>query len=162
MGVPVLTLAGDRKIQRMGNSLLQAIGLEDWIAHSPEEYVNKAITFAQDLEAIASLRTSLRERFQKSQLGDIEGLTLALENAYQQMWEKSNLKHNLLNPEDKTQRNIVVNKKYLTTMVDLSSSEKAQNKCKICGSHSYHFANADVLQKYDVTYFQCSNCKFIQ
>ncbi|MGI0483406.1 FkbM family methyltransferase [Geminocystis sp. CENA526] len=46
--------------------------------------------------------------------------------------------------------------------VDLSSSEKAQNKCKICGSHSYHFANADILQKYDVTYFQCSNCKFIQ
>ena len=88
MGVPVLTLAGDRKIQRMGNSLLQAIGLGDWIAHSPEEYVNKAITFAQDLEAIAQLRTSLRERFQKSQLGDIEGLTLALENAYQQMWKK--------------------------------------------------------------------------
>lgn len=88
MGVPVLTLAGDRKIQRMGNSLLQAIGLGDWIAHSPEEYVNKAITFAQDLEAIAKLRTSLRERFQKSQLGDIEGLTLALENAYQQMWNK--------------------------------------------------------------------------
>jgi FkbM family methyltransferase len=88
MGVPVLTLAGDRKIQRMGNSLLQAISLGDWIAHSPEEYVNKAITFAQDLEAIAQLRTSLRERFQKSQLGDIEGLTLALENAYQQMWKK--------------------------------------------------------------------------
>ncbi|TRV43368.1 MAG: FkbM family methyltransferase [Microcystis panniformis Mp_MB_F_20051200_S9] len=88
MGVPVLTLAGDRKIQRMGNSLLQAIGLEDWIAHSPEEYVNKAIAFAQDLEAIAKLRTSLRERFQKSQLGDVEGLTLALENAYQQMWKK--------------------------------------------------------------------------
>ncbi|MBD2602090.1 FkbM family methyltransferase [Microcystis viridis] len=88
MGVPVLTLAGDRKIQRMGNSLLQAIGLGDWIAHTPEEYVNKAITFARDLDAIAKLRTSLRERFQKSQLGDIEGLTLALENAYQQMWNK--------------------------------------------------------------------------
>ncbi|GBL09506.1 UDP-glucose:protein N-beta-glucosyltransferase [Microcystis aeruginosa Sj] len=88
MGVPVLTLAGDRKIQRMGNSLLQAIGLGDWIAHTPEEYVNKAITFARDLDAIAKLRTSLRERFQKSQLGDIQGLTLALENAYQQMWKK--------------------------------------------------------------------------
>ena len=48
------------------------------------------------------------------------------------------------------------------SQVDLSNSEKAQNKCKICGSHSYYFANADVLQKYDVAYFQCSNCKFIQ
>ena len=58
MGVPVLTLTGDRKIQRMGNSLLQAIGLADWIAKTPEDYVNKAIHFAQDLDAIASLRSS--------------------------------------------------------------------------------------------------------
>lgn len=88
MGVPVLTLTGDRKIQRMGNSILQAIGLSDWIARTPEDYVNKAIHFAQDLDAIASLRTILRERFQNSELGDIQGLTLALENAYQQMWNK--------------------------------------------------------------------------
>ena len=35
-------------------------------------------------------------------------------------------------------------------------------KCKICHSDSHYFATAKVLQKYDVNYFQCSNCGFVQ
>jgi glycosyltransferase involved in cell wall biosynthesis len=35
-------------------------------------------------------------------------------------------------------------------------------KCKICNSDSHYFANAKILQKYDVKYFQCSNCGFVQ
>ncbi|MDB9306649.1 glycosyltransferase [Nodularia spumigena CS-591/12] len=34
--------------------------------------------------------------------------------------------------------------------------------CKICNSDSHYFATAKVLQKYDVNYFQCSNCGFVQ
>ncbi|MCX8079409.1 MAG: glycosyltransferase [Geminocystis sp.] len=35
-------------------------------------------------------------------------------------------------------------------------------KCKICHSDSYYFATAKFLQKYDVKYYQCSNCGFVQ
>ena len=35
-------------------------------------------------------------------------------------------------------------------------------KCKICASNSVHFANAKLLNKYDVDYFQCPNCGFVQ
>ena len=35
-------------------------------------------------------------------------------------------------------------------------------KCKICCSESLKFAKARVLVKYDIDYFQCSNCGFIQ
>ena len=35
-------------------------------------------------------------------------------------------------------------------------------KCKICDSNSHYFATAKVLQKYNVNYFQCSNCGFVQ
>ena len=35
-------------------------------------------------------------------------------------------------------------------------------KCKICESDSHHFAQGKVLGKYDVDYFQCSNCGFVQ
>jgi len=35
-------------------------------------------------------------------------------------------------------------------------------KCKICNSSSDTIFEAQVLFKYDVKYFQCSNCKFIQ
>lgn len=34
--------------------------------------------------------------------------------------------------------------------------------CKICESQSIHFAHAQVLGKYDVEYFQCTNCGFVQ
>jgi glycosyltransferase involved in cell wall biosynthesis len=35
-------------------------------------------------------------------------------------------------------------------------------KCKICESDCRHFASAKVLGKYDIDYFQCSNCGFVQ
>jgi 2-polyprenyl-3-methyl-5-hydroxy-6-metoxy-1,4-benzoquinol methylase len=36
------------------------------------------------------------------------------------------------------------------------------DKCKICNSGSVLLFNATVLHKYDVKYYQCSNCNFIQ
>ncbi|MBD1834558.1 glycosyltransferase [Cyanobacteria bacterium FACHB-472] len=35
-------------------------------------------------------------------------------------------------------------------------------KCKICESNSIKIANTKIMQKYDIDYFQCSNCSFIQ
>ena len=35
-------------------------------------------------------------------------------------------------------------------------------KCKVCESDSHHFAPGKVMGKYDVDYFQCSNCGFVQ
>ena len=35
-------------------------------------------------------------------------------------------------------------------------------KCKVCESDSHHFAQGKVMGKYDVDYFKCSNCGFVQ
>ena len=35
-------------------------------------------------------------------------------------------------------------------------------KCKICEAESFYLASAKVLNKYDVSYFQCTNCRFVQ
>ncbi|WP_265236569.1 glycosyltransferase [Lyngbya sp. CCAP 1446/10] len=35
-------------------------------------------------------------------------------------------------------------------------------QCKICESDSRHFAIAKIINKYDIDYFQCSNCGFVQ
>ena len=35
-------------------------------------------------------------------------------------------------------------------------------ECKICESESHKFAKASVLGRYEVDYFQCSNCGFVQ
>lgn len=35
-------------------------------------------------------------------------------------------------------------------------------KCRICFSESVHFSNARVINKYDVDFFKCPNCGFVQ
>ena len=35
-------------------------------------------------------------------------------------------------------------------------------KCKICQSETSHFANARILDKYNIDYFKCENCGFVQ
>ncbi|EDZ94635.1 glycosyl transferase family 2 [Limnospira maxima CS-328] len=39
---------------------------------------------------------------------------------------------------------------------------KNTTRCKVCGSTSEFFDSAQILNKYDVDYFQCVNCGFIQ
>ena len=48
MGVPVLTLKGDRYISHFGESLIQ-ICMKDWIADSKDDYLKKAIDFSSDI-----------------------------------------------------------------------------------------------------------------
>jgi len=44
----------------------------------------------------------------------------------------------------------------------LKSNPQETLKCKVCGSDSHNFANAEVLNKHQVKYFCCSNCGFVQ
>jgi protein O-GlcNAc transferase len=49
MGVPVLTLQGNTLISRQGIGILKNVGLPNWIAKNENEYLNKAIDFASNL-----------------------------------------------------------------------------------------------------------------
>ena len=49
MGVPVVTLRGDRFIARVGESILSTVGLKEWIAADEDDYVAKAAAMAADL-----------------------------------------------------------------------------------------------------------------
>lgn len=70
MGVPVVTLRGDRHASRVGASLLQAIGRAEWIATNETEYVAIAAALAADLPRIDELRLTLREQMRASILLD--------------------------------------------------------------------------------------------
>ena len=74
MGVPVITLAGRGYVSRMGTAVLKAVGLDDWIAHSQDHYVEIAISKAQKLGELRSNRSSWRQHVQSSALGDTKGL----------------------------------------------------------------------------------------
>jgi len=88
MGVPVLSLRDRPPVGRLGASLLGAIGLHDWIAETGEGYVAKAKSAANDLQALAALRSGLRARCEASELSDIAGLTRAMERLYRMRWQE--------------------------------------------------------------------------
>jgi len=88
MGVPVVTLEGRTHASRVGASLLGALGLEELIAHTPQQYVAVAAAWAADRERLARLRRSLRARMQQAPLTDARSFTRGLEEAYRAMWRR--------------------------------------------------------------------------
>ena len=88
MGVPVLTMADRPSVGRMGAMILEPLGLSDWIAADTGAYVAKAVAAANDLPALAALRTGMRERFAASPLGDAPGLARSMERAYRSLWRR--------------------------------------------------------------------------
>ena len=88
MGVPVLTLRGDRFIARVGESVLNAAGLADWVARSEDDFVRKAVAMAADLPRLAALRTGLRPQMLASPLCDAPRFARHLEMALRGMWTR--------------------------------------------------------------------------
>jgi predicted O-linked N-acetylglucosamine transferase (SPINDLY family) len=86
MGVPVVTLAGDRHASRVGASLGGAAAHADWIAGDWEEYVRKAAALAADRPQLATLRVSLRDDFRRSLLFDHAGQSARFGKALREMW----------------------------------------------------------------------------
>ncbi len=86
MGVPVITVPGIRSVSRSAASILATVGLSDWIAASPEDYVRLAVEHAGDQAAIMELRRTLRERMRHSPLMDELQFARDLEDAYRRMW----------------------------------------------------------------------------
>jgi predicted O-linked N-acetylglucosamine transferase (SPINDLY family) len=87
MGVPVVTLRGERYAARVGAGLLGQAGLPNLIAGSAEDYVAIASPLAADPVRLASLRSSLRQRLMTSPLCDGAGFARNMEAAYRKMWQ---------------------------------------------------------------------------
>ena len=60
MGNPFITLSNRPGVGKIGASLLTAIGRGRWIAVSEEEYIQKAVNLASDINKLATIRRSLR------------------------------------------------------------------------------------------------------
>ncbi|HZF19735.1 MAG TPA: tetratricopeptide repeat protein [Burkholderiales bacterium] len=86
MGVPVVALQGSRSISRSAASILSTVGLVEWIASTPEDYVKLAVQFARDQVLLADLRRSLRKKMRFSPIMDEAAFVRDLENVYRAMW----------------------------------------------------------------------------
>jgi predicted O-linked N-acetylglucosamine transferase (SPINDLY family) len=86
MGLPVVTLAGQRALSRAGLTILSHVGLPELIAQTPEQYVQTAAGLAGDLPRLEALRRSLREKMRCSPLLDAAAFARGVEEAYLAMW----------------------------------------------------------------------------
>lgn len=79
MGVPVVTMPGDRAVSRQGLAILNQVGLSELVATNPDNYVEIATNLANSSCHIGRYRTSLRDKLLKSQLCDVVSFTETLE-----------------------------------------------------------------------------------
>lgn len=88
MGVPAISLPGNRPASRQTVGFLDHLGLTDLVAASPEAYVDRAASLASDRVRLADLRHTLRPRMAHSPLCDGAKFTAVLEEAYRAMWRR--------------------------------------------------------------------------
>ena len=88
MGVPVVTLPGDRPASRQTLGFLHGLGLDDLAAGSKADYVRIAAALAADSGRRAELRETLRSRMAASPLADASLFTPTLEAAFRRMWRR--------------------------------------------------------------------------
>jgi len=87
MGVPVITQVGQMTVSRVGLTLLTQLGLAAFAAHSPDQYIQKAVALAANPAALAKIRASMRQRMLASTLCDPSCHARELEAAYRRMWK---------------------------------------------------------------------------
>jgi len=88
MGVPTLTLMGKTQPSRAGAGLLRNVGLDEFIAHDTDDFVNKGVCLAQDINALVKIRAELRLRFKQSPRGQPELIANGLEQVFRLMWQR--------------------------------------------------------------------------
>lgn len=88
MGVPTVTLLGERMIQRASASFLTCVGFDEWcVATTVEDYIAKAVALVTtERETLAWMRAHARNRLQTSPI--MVGYVDAVEAAYRALWRE--------------------------------------------------------------------------
>ncbi len=88
-GCPLLALVGKTMVARMAGSLVKAAGLPELLTYSLDEYVERAVHYATYPAELKALRQRLIEQRSNVPLFDTSRFVRNLENAYEQMAQKS-------------------------------------------------------------------------
>ena len=86
MGLPVVTLVGERFLSRASLSVLTAAGWAEFAAADEAAYVACCVSLASDVAALAALRAAIRPRIAASPLMDAQGFARDIEAAYRDLW----------------------------------------------------------------------------
>ncbi|MBQ2010459.1 MAG: hypothetical protein II259_07730, partial [Selenomonadaceae bacterium] len=90
MGVPVISMHGERRSSRFGLSILSNAGLGMLAAASPEEYIGLATGLAHDWQLLDELHLNLRHMLQASDIMNGKKYMQELETGYENIMAKYN------------------------------------------------------------------------
>jgi protein O-GlcNAc transferase len=87
-GVPVVCLEGAMHVSRVGQTVHQAVGLEELTGQDVDGYVELAVRLANDPDRLRELRRSMRERMLQSPLCDQPAFARNFEEALRGVWRE--------------------------------------------------------------------------
>jgi protein O-GlcNAc transferase len=88
MGVPVISMRGDRLVGHNAETIAHNLGLASWLCSDADEYHALALSCAQRTDELALLRESLRERMRQSPLMDGQRFATHVGQAFEQMYSE--------------------------------------------------------------------------
>ena len=95
-GVPVLTVKGNRHVARVGESLLNAVGLsDDFVATDAADYARRAVGFTDNREQLDRVKSQLRRVRDWTRLFDSENFASRFRSALR----KHIIEHQAASPE---------------------------------------------------------------
>ena len=86
-GLPILTLCGESFASRVGASLLNTLNMNELIAYSETEYINKAYNLSVNKKKITELKQELLKPFTISKLFNSKLYVEKIETAYVKIYE---------------------------------------------------------------------------
>ncbi len=89
MGVPFISLRGDRFVSHSGEGIAFNTGLDEWIAAGEEDYLKKAVSFSADWSRLSVVRNGLRKQVLLSPLFDTKRFSRHFEEAVMKMSRNS-------------------------------------------------------------------------
>ncbi len=93
MGIPVVSINGDRTVGRTSAAFLKRVELFDLIASDPPAYVSAACMLAVNLDRLASLRQTLRSRLKDTLLLKRVPYVRSIESVYQSLWKAASSRY---------------------------------------------------------------------
>lgn len=88
MGVPTLTLTGQTAASRAGACNLGQVGLDDFVAHDQDDFVQRALHWANHLEELSHIRADLRQQLSQSPAGQADVIAVSVAQAWRTMWQR--------------------------------------------------------------------------
>ncbi|CAG0917228.1 unnamed protein product [Notodromas monacha] len=90
-GTPMITCPGETLASRVGASQLTALGLQELIASSDQEYVDIAVRLGSNKTKLQKISSKLLENRRNSSVYNVPGFAKQLEDLFEKLWKESNI-----------------------------------------------------------------------